>query len=120
MLSEVCVSVLNFPCSCAGEAAQAPCHGSWRYLVEIKSVFARSRSSVQFSILRTTTSQIVKRFRQGLVLKVDRLLYHSTLGSRVIKKKRKVEVGRAQVPGTSAGTLHPPLVLRYPRNPNLT
>ena len=31
----------------------------------------------------------VKRFRGGLVLKAHRLLYHSTLVSRVIKKKKK-------------------------------
>jgi len=31
----------------------------------------------------------VKRFRGGLVFKAHRLLYHSTLGSRVIKKKKK-------------------------------
>jgi len=30
----------------------------------------------------------VKRFRGGLVLKAHRLLYHSTLGLRVIKKKK--------------------------------
>ena len=29
----------------------------------------------------------VKRFRGGLVFKAHRLLYHPTLGSRVIKKK---------------------------------
>jgi len=29
----------------------------------------------------------VKRFRGGLVFKAHRLLYHSTLGVRVIKKK---------------------------------
>ena len=33
----------------------------------------------------------VKRFRRGLVFKAHRWLYHSTLGSRVIKKKKKVE-----------------------------
>ena len=32
--------------------------------------------------------RIVKRFRGGLVLKAHRLLYHSTLGSIVIKKKK--------------------------------
>jgi len=32
----------------------------------------------------------VKRFRGGLVFKAHRLLYHSTLGLRVIKKKKKV------------------------------
>ena len=31
----------------------------------------------------------MKRFRGGLVFKAHRWLYHSTLGSRVIKKKRK-------------------------------
>jgi len=31
----------------------------------------------------------VKRFRGGLVCKAHRLLYHSTLGPRVIKKKKK-------------------------------
>ena len=33
--------------------------------------------------------RIVKRFRGGLVFKTHGLLYHSTLGSRVLKKKRK-------------------------------
>ena len=32
----------------------------------------------------------VKRFRGGLVFKAHRWLYHSTLGSRVIKKKRRL------------------------------
>jgi len=31
----------------------------------------------------------VKRFRAGLVFKAHKLLYHSTLASRVIKKKKK-------------------------------
>jgi len=30
----------------------------------------------------------VKRFRGGLVFEAHRLLYHSTLGLRVIKKKK--------------------------------
>ena len=34
-------------------------------------------------------SRNVKRFRGGLVFKAHRLLYHSTLGLRVIKKKKK-------------------------------
>jgi len=33
----------------------------------------------------------VKRFRGGLVFKAHRLVYHSTLGSRVIKKKKKTK-----------------------------
>ena len=32
----------------------------------------------------------VQRFRGGLVFKAHRLLYHSTLGLRVIKKKKNV------------------------------
>ena len=32
----------------------------------------------------------VQRFRGGIVFKAHRLLYHSTLGLRVIKKKTKV------------------------------
>jgi len=34
----------------------------------------------------------VKRFRGGLVFKALRLLYHSTLGLRAIKKKKKQRV----------------------------
>jgi len=34
----------------------------------------------------------VKRFRGGLVFKAHRPLYHSTLGSRVIQKKRRSRV----------------------------
>ena len=36
-----------------------------------------------------TPPRIVKRFRGGLVFEAHRLLYHSTLGSRVNKKKRR-------------------------------
>jgi hypothetical protein len=36
----------------------------------------------------------VKRFRGGLVFKANRLLCHSTLGSRVIKKKESALVPR--------------------------
>ena len=32
----------------------------------------------------------MKRFREGLVVKAHRLLYHSILGSRVIKKKKEI------------------------------
>jgi hypothetical protein len=47
----------------------------------------------------------VRRFQGGLVFKAHRLVYHSTLGSRVIKKKKRIwgfgvrvesEEGRAQ------------------------
>ena len=38
----------------------------------------------------------VKRFRGGLVFKSHRLVFHSTLGWRVLKKKKKVEQGGAE------------------------
>ena len=56
------------------------------------SVVEVDRSSganlVQFSISERLLRRNVKRFRGGLVFKADRLLYHSTLGLRVIKKKK--------------------------------
>jgi len=36
------------------------------------------------------THRNVQRFRGGLVFKAHRLLYHSTLGLKVIEKKKKV------------------------------
>jgi len=38
----------------------------------------------------------VQRFRGGLVFKAHRLLYHSTLGLRVIKKKKREQLSRVQ------------------------
>jgi len=37
--------------------------------------------------------QPVKRFRVGLVFKAHRILYHSTLGLRVIEKKKTLRAG---------------------------
>ena len=37
----------------------------------------------------TRYARNVKRFRGGLVLKAQGIMYHSTLGVRVIKKKRR-------------------------------
>jgi len=51
----------------------------------VASAVDRSGSTVDFDHMR---------FRGGLVFKAHRLLYHSTLGLRVIKKKRrKVDLG---------------------------
>ena len=56
-----------------------------------------------FSLSRSLASRLscdflkgpnVVRFRGGLVLKAHRLLYHPTLGLRVIKKKRPSQVPR--------------------------
>ena len=52
----------------------------------------------------------VKRFRGGLVFKAHRLVYHSTLGWRVIKKKKrrlKPEVGLQLVPLVKPRSLVP-------------
>ena len=38
----------------------------------------------------------VQRFREGLVFKAHRLLHHSALGSRVIKKKKSVRSPRVR------------------------
>ena len=44
----------------------------------------------------------VKRFRGGLVFKKQRLMYHSTLGLRVIKKKGLVTSASARVRSASS------------------
>jgi hypothetical protein len=49
----------------------------------------RGTFGVQFSISEQLLSRNVERFRGGLVVKAHRSLYHSTLGSRVMKKKNK-------------------------------
>ena len=45
-----------------------------------------------------------KRFRGGLIFKADRWLYHSTLGSRVIKKKKRVDFTRRDLCAGSLGS----------------
>ena len=47
-----------------------------------------SRAPIQEHLL----SRNVERFRGGLVFKAYRLLYHSTLGSRVMKKKKEARI----------------------------
>ena len=58
----------------------------------------------------------VKRFRGGLAFKAHRLVYHSTLGLRVIKKKkmdRKHPGSDMKHPGSIAGALPPHAGDRY-------
>ena len=71
---------------------------SWLSLRESGGELCRS---VQFSIEERLLYRNVQRFRDGLVFKAHRLLHHSALGLRVIKKKK--ESVRISV-GT---TLHP-------------
>jgi len=47
----------------------------------------RSESAFVFSIKEQLLRRNMYRFRGGLVFKAHRLVYHSTLGLRVIKKK---------------------------------
>ena len=47
------------------------------------------KSSVQFSVQENILCGNVKWFQGGLVSKAHRRMYHSTLGSRVMQKKRE-------------------------------
>jgi len=47
----------------------------------------------------------VQRFRGGLVFKADRLVCHSTLGLRVIKKKKKKRSARQRLARSLRGSL---------------
>ena len=49
----------------------------------------------------------LKRFRGGLVFKAHKLLYHSTLGSRVVKKKKR------------STSVQPIWAMRRPASPSL-
>jgi hypothetical protein len=46
--------------------------------------------NVRVSIEEQLLHRSVKRFREGLVFKAERWLFHSTLGSGVINTKEKV------------------------------
>ena len=59
-----------------------------------------------------TSSRVDKGFRGGLVFKAQRLVYHSTLGSKVIKKKKK----HLNFLDASAGVLGRPQNVRHAGN----
>jgi len=61
-----------------------PCGCLWRPRVRWQGLLSRVRG------LEQLLHRSVQRFRGGLVFKAHRLLYHSTLGLSVIKKKKKV------------------------------
>ena len=76
-------------------------------LVELGKILPPSQVSTSEHLLRRN----VKRFRVGLVSKARRLVYHSTLGSRVIKKKEH----RGQSAFNSElGRIHPPDKGKFP------
>ena len=49
----------------------------------------RDHCSEEGSLEEQLLYRNVKRFRGGLVFEANRLVYHSTLGWRIIKKKKK-------------------------------
>ena len=57
---------------------------------------------LDWTSLEQLLSTNVKRIRGGLVFKAHRLLYHSSLGSRVTKKKRKKGRVRLSEPWTGS------------------
>ena len=67
---------------------------------DVERVQIHQLPSREFSIQEQLLRRNVKRFRGGLVFKAHRLLYHSTLGLRVIKKRREVadrDIERVQI-----------------------
>jgi len=52
---------------------------------------------VKFSIEEQMLSRNVERFQGGLVFQSHRLWYHSALGSRVLKKKKKYLEGLGEL-----------------------
>ena len=62
-------------------------------------------SSSRVVTRRPSPQHPICRFRGGLAFKAHRLLYHSTLGLRVIKKKKKLEARRHSPPKPPASYL---------------
>ena len=56
-----------------------------------------------FRVQGSRIPSYVKQFRRGLVFKAHRLVYHSTLGSREIKKKKDPLCALFLVLGVSVG-----------------
>ena len=55
----------------------------------------------------------MKQFRGGLVFKAQRLLYHSTLGLRVIKKKKGFVMAWEKKAASPQGFMSAPKVPRF-------
>ena len=90
---------------------------SWRSLSHMCRVVSEAAYVPQFSISGQLLRRTVKRFRGGFVFKAHRLLYHSTLGSIVMKKKKKKwNVHREPGPesGPGYGKFEVKLILNVP------
>jgi hypothetical protein len=66
-------------------------------------ILPKTLSQEWFSIQEQLLRRIVNRFRGGLVFKAHRLLYHSSLGSSVTKKRQKA--ARANSTSDPASTI---------------
>ena len=69
--------------------------GIRRRVAHIKAIGKDDLLPLRGVVGGTWSSRNVNRFRGGLVFKAHRLVYHSTLGLRVIKKKKKSSRRRA-------------------------
>ena len=58
---------------------------------DLERTFQTDRFGLHPIVARPVLRQSMKRFHGGLVVEAHRLLYHSTLGSRVLMKKKKVQ-----------------------------
>ena len=74
------------------DVPQYPCTYGWygrsTGVPVFSMVVVQWYQAVQSSIREQVLSRKVERFRGGLACKAHRLLYHSPLGTRVIKKKK--------------------------------
>ena len=72
--------------------------------------YVSKTACAHLSIQEQLLHRIVKRFRAGLVFKARRRVYHSTLGSRVMKKKNDAHLSDTEdgehVGGGSRFTIH--------------
>jgi len=87
----VCVVGLGFGAWGLGFGAWGLGFGCWGLGLGGSCVGLMVEGAPLFQLLRRNVIQ----FRGGLVFKAHRLLYHSTLGLRVIKKKKKVHLSFA-------------------------
>ena len=65
------------------------------------------RASASYFLREQLLSRNVEQFRGGLVSKAHKLLYHSTLGLRVIKNKKKKYLSEASGEGGPPPILNP-------------
>ena len=100
----MCVCVCLCVCVCVCVCRRRDCFPGSLSL-SFPSTVGAIRLKTQFSIQEKLLRRNVKRFRGGLVFKAHRLLYHSTLGSRVTKKKKKKRLnGHLVWQGVGRGT----------------